>query len=62
MKIFLLLILFSTTVYSQSDVDKILKGGEIIINGLAILKTKKSDPEPKIINNKVVATICVKTN
>lgn len=60
MKIFLLLILFSTTVYSQSDVDKILKGGEIIINGLAILKTKKSDPEPKIINNKVVATICVK--
>lgn len=60
MKIFILLVLFSASVYSQSDVDKILKGGEIIVNGLAILKTKKSDSEPKIVNNKVVATICVK--
>nr|WP_298660318.1 hypothetical protein [uncultured Flavobacterium sp.] len=57
---FLFLFLLPTIFYSQSDVDKILKGGEIIVNGLAILKTKKSDSESKTVNNKIVATICVK--
>ena len=44
--------------YSQSDVDKILKGGEIIINGLSFLKKDKS--EVKETNSKVIESVCVK--
>ena len=29
--------------YSQTDIDKILKGGEIIVNGLSFLKKDKSE-------------------
>ena len=44
--------------YSQSDIEKILKGGEILVNGLTILKNNKSDT--KNTNSKVVESICVK--
>lgn len=44
--------------FAQSDVDKILKGGEIIINGLSFLKKDKS--EVKENNSKVIESICVK--
>ena len=44
--------------YSQSDVDKILKGGEIIVNGLSFLKKDKSDV--KETNSKVIESICIK--
>ena len=44
--------------YSQSDVDKILKGGEIIVNGLSFLKKDKS--EAKETNSKVIESICIK--
>ena len=44
--------------YSQSDVDKILKGGEILINGLSFLKKDKS--EVKETNSKVIESVCVK--
>lgn len=60
MKMYLLFIfLFSNIiVYSQSDVDKILKGGEIIVNGLSFLKNDKS--EAKETNSKVIESVCIK--
>lgn len=49
---------FSISSYSQSDLDKVLKGGEIIVNGLSFLKGNKS--EIKSTNSKVVESVCVK--
>ena len=43
---------------AQSDVDKILKGGEIIVNGLSFLKKDKS--EVKETNSKVIESVCIK--
>ena len=57
-KIFLIAIIFSNLLYSQSDVDKILKGGEIIVNGLSFLKKDKS--EGKETNSKVIVSVCIK--
>lgn len=56
--IIMLLTLFSTYSYSQSDVDKILKGGEIIVNGLSFLKKDKS--EAKESNSKIIESVCIK--
>ena len=43
---------------AQSDVDKILKGGEIIVNGLSFLKKDKS--EAKESNSKIIESVCIK--
>lgn len=43
---------------AQSDVDKILKGGEIIVNGLSFLKKDKS--EVKETNPKIIESVCIK--
>ena len=53
-----LFFILSSSVYSQSDVDKILKGGEIIVNGLSFLKKDKSDV--KETNSKVIESVCIK--
>lgn len=53
--IFLLCNIFS---YSQSDVEKILKGGEIIVNGLSFLK--KDNSEVKETSSKLIESVCVK--
>jgi hypothetical protein len=50
--------LFSESVNSQSNFEKILKGGEIIVNGLSFLKKEKS--ETKATNSKVIESVCVK--
>lgn len=57
-KISLLVLFFQTISFAQSDIDKILKGGEIIVNGLSILKKDKS--EAKETNSKVIESICIK--
>ena len=58
-KLILLYFFFSNCLcYSQSDFDKILKGGEIIVNGLSFLKKDKS--EVKETNSKVIESICIK--
>lgn len=60
-KLFLLhLLLIFNISFSQSDFDKILKGGEIIVNGLSFLKKDKS--EAKETNSKVVESVCIKNN
>ncbi|WP_322549152.1 hypothetical protein [Flavobacterium psychraquaticum] len=60
MKVNLLIsvIFFFNISFSQSDVDKILKGGEIIVNGLSFLKKDKS--EAKETNSKVIESVCIK--
>ena len=54
----LIICLITISSYSQSDVDKILKGGEIIVNGLSFLKKDKS--EVKETNSKVIESVCIK--
>jgi hypothetical protein len=44
--------------YSQSDFEKVLKGGEILVNGLSFFSNGKS--ENKSTNSKVIESICVK--
>jgi hypothetical protein len=60
MKMYLLFIFFACNFfsYSQSDVDKMLKGGEIIINGLSFLKKDKS--EAKETNSKIIESVCIR--
>lgn len=60
MKVNLLIsaIFFFNISFSQSDVDKILKGGEIIVNGLSFLKKDKS--EAKESNSKIIESVCIK--
>jgi hypothetical protein len=55
---FILFIFFSNLIYSQSDIDKIMKGGEIIVNGLSFLKKDKS--EVKETNSKLIESVCIK--
>ncbi|WP_396188429.1 hypothetical protein [Flavobacterium sp.] len=55
---FLILCFISVNSYSQTDLDKILKGGEIIVNGLSFLKKDKSDG--KETNSKVIESVCIK--
>lgn len=59
MKILFLLI-FTTFTYSQSTLETVVKGGELLATGLTIFKAARSDAAPKTVNNKVVATVCVK--
>lgn len=52
------LVLFSINFsYSQSDFDKIIKSGEVIVNGLSILKSKKTTSTNA---SGVVESVCVK--
>jgi hypothetical protein len=44
--------------YAQSDIEKVLKGGEILVNGLSFFSNGKS--ENKSTNSKVIESICVK--
>jgi hypothetical protein len=53
-----LLLLISYSSYSQSDFEKVLKSGEIIVNGLSFLKKDKS--EAKETNSKVIESVCIK--
>ena len=56
--IFICFFIATSSVFSQSDVDKILKGGEIIVNGLSFIKKDKS--EAKETNSKVIESVCIK--
>lgn len=53
--IVLFVVLSQTITYSQSDIEKLLKSGEIIINGLSFLKVNKIKTDSKFIES-----VCVK--
>lgn len=44
--------------YAQSDLDKVLKGGEILVNGLSFFSGGKS--ESKSSNSKTIESLCIK--
>ena len=60
LKVFCIILFFlnTLTINAQSDIDKILKGGEIIVNGLSFLKKDKS--EAKETNSKIIESVCIK--
>jgi len=43
--------------FSQSDLENAIKGGEMLLSGLSILKMSKSDAKG---NSKVIESLCVK--
>jgi hypothetical protein len=55
----LIAILFLLPVMSfpQSDLENVLKGGELLLSGLSILKVSKSDGKA---DSKVIESMCVK--
>jgi hypothetical protein len=57
-KQFLLIILmFNIVAFPQTDVANILKGGELLLSGLSVLKVAKSTPKE---DSKVIESVCVK--
>jgi len=56
--LFLAVLLMPCMLFPQSDIDKVIRGGEIILGGLSILKIARSDDRKK--SSKFVETICVK--
>ena len=56
--LFVILMLIANKNFAQTDLDKILKSGEIIVNGLSILKKDKS--EGKETNSKIIESVCIK--
>ena len=43
LRVLVISFVFTNIAYSQSDFDKVLKSGEIIVNGLSFLKGNKSE-------------------
>lgn len=57
----LLLFFISTFAFPQSNLDKLLKGGEIIVNGLSVLKnTRQNATANNSSNATVVESLCIK--
>ena len=52
------LIFFQFNSYSQNDVQNLIKGGELLVNGLSFFKSGKS--ENKTENSKIIESLCVK--
>ena len=44
-------------IYAQSDLQNAIKGGELLLSGLSILKVSESDAKG---NSKVIESLCVK--
>ncbi len=51
-------VISSLTMYSQSDFEKTLKVGEVLVNGLSFFKSNKT--EQKLSDSKTVESICIK--
>lgn len=43
--------------FSQSDLQNVIKGGELLLSGLTVFKVAKSDNKS---NSKVIESVCVK--
>lgn len=54
---YLVLLFFSASVFSQSNFEKVLRSGEVIVSGLSFLKSSKNESKT---NSKVIETVCVK--
>ena len=56
-KILISLLFMSQLLFSQADLNNVLKGGELLLSGLSVLKTRKSDAKK---DSKVIESVCVK--
>ena len=56
LKVVFVLIFITTLTYAQSDFEKLLKTGEILVNGLSFFKSGKSTND----SLKTIESICVK--
>ncbi len=56
--IFLIINVLPLFCFAQSDFDKVLKSGEVLVNGLSFFKSGKSDN--KSANSKTIESVCVK--
>jgi len=53
-----MLFIFPAFCFSQSDFEKTLKAGEILVNGLSFFKNGKSEAKPS--DSKIIESVCVK--
>lgn len=49
--------MFSSLAFSQSDIQNVIKGGELLLSGLTIFKVAKSESKA---DSKVIEIVCVK--
>lgn len=56
--LFFTMLIFSLNLHSQTDIEKVLKGGEILINGLSFFKNSNSIS--KSTNSKIIEIVCIK--
>ena len=54
----IIFLLFPIITFAQSDFEKVIKSGEILVNGLSFLKSNKS--ETNTSNSKIIESVCVK--
>lgn len=57
LKILFTLLLMCQFLFSQADLNNVIKGGELLLSGLSILKIKKTDAKNE---SKVIESVCVK--
>ncbi|QBZ96969.1 hypothetical protein [Flavobacterium sangjuense] len=56
-KILLLVLFMSQSLFPQTDLNNVIKGGELLLSGLSVLKTSKSGAKK---DSKVIESVCVK--
>ncbi|MFZ4679094.1 MAG: hypothetical protein ACOYLP_02900 [Flavobacterium sp.] len=56
-KIIISLLFMSQLLFSQANLNTVIKGGELLLSGLSVLKISKSNAKKNI---KVIESVCVK--
>lgn len=56
-KLNIITILLCSNLYAQSDIEKAVRVGEVILNGFSILKSSKSNTKE---NSKFISSVCIK--
>lgn len=57
LKILFILLLMCQLLFCQTDINNIIKGGELVLSGLSVLKINKSYTKKE---SKVIESVCVK--
>ena len=56
-KLIVMFLLLPVMAFAQADINNVIKGGELILSGLSILKVAKSDGKS---DSKTIKSLCVK--
>ena len=57
LKMLFSLLFICQILFSQADLNTVIKGGELLLSGLSVLKISKSNAKK---NSKVIESVCVK--